>query len=391
MLILLLLGLTVQYYVPVYDCLSITGCGEDLYVLTDYGIAHFKKEKYIEGIAKDKNFYGAELILCQAYRGIWLLRQDSLFIYNPFLQVETFMYVLPFKPTSFSINRNNVFLEKNRKVYLFDPIRSTTEEKGCVECKWTGKLSLKELKKEGIPSKIIDDYGKIYNITSLYADYQNVWAGTNGSGILRYSIFNRIPDTIQIGAYDVNKIIERAGYLIFLGESEIFTLKQRRWQRHKNTSTLPIELSSLAVDINRGEIKKTGIDSIYIGKTLFKIKKNYLHLTSSKEEKKIKGIKKIFSDGNSIVLLGMNGIYEYKDRLIKIDFPFLPEVVNFCFIAEKTFFFGTKKGIVKIKKNKVIRIYNINDGLPSNNILSIFVKNNRIWFSSDKGVGYIEE
>ena len=119
MLILLLISLHIQYYVPLYNCLSITGDGKELYVLTEYGIGHLKDGKYVDGIPKNNRYHGADLIFHQQNRGIWLLRKDSLFLYNPFLKVEIFRYKLPFKPTSFSVKRDNIFLEKDNKTYLY--------------------------------------------------------------------------------------------------------------------------------------------------------------------------------------------------------------------------------------------------------------------------------
>ena len=393
---LILFTIYVKHFVPLYTSSCISGAGDNIYVLSRWGIGHLVGGRYEEGFPFSSDFRKVDLIFYEEGRGLWLIRGDSLFLFNPVIKAEVLKGVIKRKPTSISVNRGKVYLEVKDKVYLFNLDSQTLVPSSCIDCVWSGKLSLKILKKEGIPDFVIDPDAERYRVTSVYTDYENAWVTTSGYGILRYSIFNRIPDTLHYGAYNVKHIAGYKDYIIFLGEKDIFTFKNGMWRRYRDPALLPYELSSLFVDMKRvkvrnGEIVRGEGEPFYVKGTNFILKEGGVYIEKGNETKFLRGIKRIFTDNSRVVLLGENDVYLWEEGPVGFNFPFMTHEIEDIFIAGDDYVFATRRGILKMRPGELLRKYDRKDGLPDSLIFSVYVEGERIWYASPSGVGFIEE
>lgn len=95
--------------------------------------------------------------------------------------------------------------------------------------------------------------------------------------------------------------------------------------------------------------------------------------------------------GNRVFVANINGLYEYVENrsmpLYHTDKRLAYRISCLNSLYENTLIIGTNgAGVFLYKNNKISGVLNMDSGLPSNEIRSIFTNKNDIWIATDKGI-----
>ena len=165
----------------------------------------------------------------------WFLTEEAMAIYNPlsynFKYYTSLGDISPKEVESIGMNLDGVWVEGGSKMARFDRMRREWESVASFpdEIEWFGKRSPDSLNQYRFltPFKVKDKKFREYPITALKRDERDLWVGTWGYGIFRYSLNTYLGEHIPYGlAHSNASAMAKEGKDLWFGGSGVTLWRQ---------------------------------------------------------------------------------------------------------------------------------------------------------------------